>query len=619
MPATRLRPLALAIALALAALLGGCSVLKPKSDQEAAAARGEPPAEGPPRYDIEVEGPRELRGLVADNLDLARFRSVPAEQGLTDEELARLVAQAPEQARALLRTEGYFNAQVQATLEPAPVAGKLPRVVVRLNPGPRTLVDGVDVDVQGELRRRADAGERPAARLRERVRKDWPLKPGDPFRQDDWTGAKNMALAQLQADGYPAASWSRTQAAVRAREQTVSLTAQAESGPLFHLGGLRIEGVQRYGEQAIRNLADFHPGEPYSEKKLLDYQDRLRLSGLYEGAAVSINTDPALAAATPVTVRVREQREQNATLGLGYSSDTGPRFTLEHLHRRPFGLNWTARNNFEVGSQRKLWEWDLRSYAKERMWQNLVAGNVESLKVEDEDVLSARLRVGRTQSRNRLERQYYAEATHSRVDSPLGSVTSQALTGNADWTWRNVDSRLLPTRGQAVVLQTALGYSRSDEAESGPFGRLYTRLLAFRPFGNGWNARLRLDLGQVFARQAIGVPDPLLFRAGGEESVRGYAYRSLGPEVNGVVTSGRSLLTASAEVAHPISRRMPALWGAAFIDAGNAAERFSDLKPAVGVGVGLHYRSPVGPLRVDLAYGVDDARFRLHVSAGVTF
>lgn len=619
MPPTRPRPLALAIVLALAALLGGCSVLKPKSDQEAAAARGEPPAEGPPRYDIEVEGPRELRALVGDNLDLARFRTVPAEQGLTDEELSRLVAQAPEQARTLLRTEGYFNAQVQARLEPAPAEGKLPRVVVTVDPGPRTTVQSVAVDVQGELRRRADVGERPAQGLREKVQKDWPLQPGDPFRQDDWTAAKNGALTQLQANGYPAATWRETQAAIRSREQTAALTAQAESGPLFHLGGLRIEGVQRYGEQAIRNLADFRPGEPYTEQKLLEYQDRLRLSGLYEGAAVSMDTDPALAAAAPVTVRVREQREQNAILGLGYSSDTGPRFTLEHMHRRPFGQNWTARNNLSLGSQRKLWEWDLRSYAKPRMWQNLVAGNVEQLKVEDEDRLSARLRAGRTQDRNRLERLYYGEGTFSRVDSPLGRVTSQSLTANADWTWRDVDSRLLPTRGQAVILQTALGYARSDEAESGPFGRIYTRLLAFRPFGNGWSSRLRLDLGQVFARQAVGVPDPLLFRAGGEESVRGYAYRSLGPTVNGVVTSGRSLLTASAEIAHPISRRMPALLGAAFIDAGNAAERFSDIKPAVGVGVGLHYRSPVGPLRVDLAYGVDDARFRLHVTAGVSF
>ncbi|WP_157272302.1 autotransporter assembly complex protein TamA [Azohydromonas aeria] len=614
------RPFALVFTLALASLLGACSVLKPQGDAEAAAARGEPPAEGPPRYDIEVEAPRELRALVADNLDLARFRTVPAEEGLSDEELDRLVAAAPQQAQALLRTEGYFNARVEATREPAAAEGKLPRVVLRVEPGPRTTIASVDVDVQGDLAQRAEAGDPRAARLRERVQKDWGLRPGDPFTQGDWSGAKGTALATLHAEGYPAADWRETQARVRSLEQQADLIARADSGPRFQLGPVRIEGADRYGEDAIRNLADFEPGEVYTQRRLLEYQDRLRLSGLYEGASVTLDTDPAQAAAAPVSVRVREQRLQNATLGLGYSSDTGPRFTLEHMHRQPFGLNWTARNNFEIGNQRKLWEFDLRSYPKPRLWQNLVAGNVEQLKVNDEDRFSTRLRLGRSQDRNRLERQYYVEAQHSRVDSPLGRTEAQAVTGNADFTWRRVDNRLLPTQGYALILQSALGYARgSSEAESGPLGRLYTRMLYFRPFGDGWNARLRLDLGQVFAREAVGVPDPLLFRAGGEESVRGYDYRGLGPEVDGVVTSGRSLLTASAEVAHPISRRLPALWGAAFIDAGNAAERFSDLRPAVGVGVGLRYRSPVGPLNLDLAYGVDDRRFRLHVTAGVAF
>ena len=56
----------------------------------------------------------------------------------------------------------------------------------------------------------------------------------------------------------------------------------------------------------------------------------------------------------------------------------------------------------------------------------------------------------------------------------------------------------------------------------------------------------------------LGVPDTLLFRAGGDDSVRGYGYRTLGPEVSGVVTSGRTLLTGSAEIAHPISPKYPA-------------------------------------------------------------
>jgi translocation and assembly module TamA len=159
----------------------------------------------------------------------------------------------------------------------------------------------------------------------------------------------------------------------------------------------------------------------------------------------------------------------------------------------------------------------------------------------------------------------------------------------------------------------------SSTAENGPLARLYARLYHFRPFARGWHATYRVEAGQVFAREAVGVPDTLLFRAGGDESVRGYDYRSLGPLVNGAVTSGRALLTASAEVAHPILARLPQLWGAAFVDAGQAARRFSELSPVVGVGVGVRYRSPVGPLKFDVAYGVEDRQYRAHVSAGVAF
>jgi len=115
----------------------------------------------------------------------------------------------------------------------------------------------------------------------------------------------------------------------------------------------------------------------------------------------------------------------------------------------------------------------------------------------------------------------------------------------------------------------------------------------------------------------ISVPDTLLFRAGGDESVRGYDYRTLGPTKNGAVTSGRSLLTGTLEIARPIWLSRPAYWWAAFIDAGNAANSFGDLRPVLGYGVGLRWRSPVGPLRFDVAYGQEVQQVRLHVSVGI--
>ena len=123
----------------------------------------------------------------------------------------------------------------------------------------------------------------------------------------------------------------------------------------------------------------------------------------------------------------------------------------------------------------------------------------------------------------------------------------------------------------------------------------------------------------MFVHSRIAVPDTVLFRAGGDNSVRGYGYRTLGPRVNGVVVGGRVETTASVEVEHALTARLPSLFGALFVDAGNAADQWNDLRPVVGVGAGLHYRSPVGPLRLDVAYGVNEQRWRLHLSVGVTF
>ena len=101
--------------------------------------------------------------------------------------------------------------------------------------------------------------------------------------------------------------------------------------------------------------------------------------------------------------------------------------------------------------------------------------------------------------------------------------------------------------------------------------------------------------------------------------MRGYGYRTLGPMVNGAIVAGRVLATGSVEVEHPLTDRLPALLGALFVDAGNAADSWANFHPVFGYGAGLHYRSPVGPLRLDLAYGEAVHSFRVHISVGVTF
>ena len=611
--------LRLGLALAFLQTLAGCANLVFLAPKPVADAPATPEATNPDRavYEIDIAAPDDVRPLLKNFLDLSRFQNAPATEGINSAELDRLVAAAPGQARTLLETEGYFDARVVVTRTQGDKG--LPRLRVQVDVGPRTLVQSLTLDAAGPLQTAADDGEARAVEQLAALRRQWPLQPGEPFRQPAWSNAKNATLANLRAEGYPAADWKSTNAQVEAVAHTARLSLVADSGPLFKMGALKIEGLQRHDEDAVRRLATFNPGTPHSEKLLLDFQERLQKLGLFEGASVEIDPNPANAEAATVLVRVKELPLQQATIGAGYSATTGPRLTFEHTTRRVFDTPWIAKNKFELGPDQQLWQGDLTSHPLDGLYRNLLGGSAERLRSADELRTSWSARIGRTQDTPRIERLYYVEYVHTRLDNAAGNSNNEALSYNYHWVWRDVDSVLLPTRGSTYSAQGAVGYARSTTQDNGPFTRAYGRATWYQPLGASWYATVRAEAGQVFVADNIGVPDPLLFRAGGDESVRGYAYRTLGPLVNGAVSSGRVLFTGSAEVARPISVQRPALWWALFVDAGNAAFEWNELTPAVGYGVGLRWRSPVGPLRLDLAYGQEVHKARVHLSVGIAF
>jgi translocation and assembly module TamA len=605
-------------------LLGACALLPPGPAEPIPAPEPAPAApenissaSASVAYSLEVDAPRDLRTLLLTYLDLARFQGAAQADSITSAELTRLANAAPAQARSLLETEGYFNAQV--TIDRGETESGQPLLKMIVLPGPRSTIASVQLRTDGDLKKRAEAGEADALTLTRQLNDRWTLPPGEAFRQSAWNSAKNNALALLRAEGYPTASWGPTEAHVDAATQTVTLSGTIDSGPLFLLGELRIEGLQRYDGQAVRNIANFSPGTPYSERRLLDFQERLNKLRLFESVSVEIDPDPSRAAATPVLVRVRELSLQQATVGLGYSDKTRVRTTLEHRHRRPFGWNGQISNTFEIGTQKRSWEAELISDPTPRRYRNLIAPKVSREEVDDEITQSSRIRVGRSLDTERIERLIFGELLSSTLRNRAVDQTGHAISLNYNWVWRDVDNVVLPTEGLTSSIQVAVGYARSNFDNQGPFGRIYTRNTLYWPLGGSWYSQVRLEVGQIVASPNVGMPEDLLFRAGGDESVRGYTYRSLGPKVGDVVGSGRTLVTTSAEIAHPFTSRLPSLWWAAFIDAGNAAETIRDLSPVLGYGLGLRIRSPVGPLRIDLAYGQEDHKVRTHLSVGIAF
>ena len=608
-------------------LFSGCAALDP------ATATAPAP---PPQVVVQIEAPEALQKLLDTHLDLARLVRVASgdvNEPISESELRRLENATPAQARALLATEGYMDAQVRTQRDASEGTDTRPRVRVIAEPGVRTLVTGVTLQVSGPLGDEAAAGDNAALSLVDQWRGAWTLPAGQPFSNAAWRDAKNNALARLRGAGYAAATWQDTAADVDADSARATLALTAASGPRFHAGEMVIEGLEKQDAKSVRNLADFSTGAAITEQRLLDYQERIQRSGLFEGVSVTLDADPAQAAAATINVRVREAPLQQATFGIGVSANSGARVSVEHVHRRIGGLRATLRNKLEWGTKRTLYEGELASHAQAGLYRNLLGGAWESIESDTDRVYSARVRLGRAYETQRQERLWFVQVEQVRVrpfdTSTAASASTRtdttAATLNFHGTWRDLDSIVLPTRGTSFAFESGAGRVLSADAsgpvqpKSGPFARLHVRVQWWQPFGDRWYAQARLEAGQVFARDAVEVPETQRFRAGGDDSVRGYAWRSLTPQVGGVDVGGRVVATGSVEIAHPVSDKLPSVWWAAFVDAGRAAERWNGFTPAWGAGVGVRWRSPVGPLRADVAYGDEEHRWRLHFSVGIAF
>lgn len=606
-------------AAALCCVLGaaylGTSVCAQVVEPPAAAASG--PATG--GVQISVDAPADLKALLERHLDVVRLGRLVRED-VDDSEWSRLIDAAPAQVRSLLQTEGYFSPQVMLEREPRRATGETDIVRLRVQPGPRARVSRVTLEAQGELERDASAGATHARLALAQLRGAWDLPAGSPFRNDSWSDAKAAALSRLRTAGYANAAWDGSAAEVDLARNEVRLFLVVDSGPLFRYGSLLIEGLAAHDAHTVENLLAAQRNEPVTETMLLDFQDRLQKSGLFEGVNVTLDTDPSTAAQAQIVVRVKEAPLQVYTFGVGVSANNGPRASVEHLYRRVLGYAASSRVKVELGKKRQAWDAEVSTHPLDGLHRYLAGGAVERLQSDSDTVLSQRMRLGRTQDRSSVERLHFAEFERSLRTTQSGDRSdSVALSLNFHGAWRDLDSLLLPTRGVSLNIQVGAGRSRANTGVSGNFTRGYGRLTGYLPLGQSWYGQARLEVGQVFAPDQVAVPESQKWRAGGDESVRGYGYRTLGPLVGGVLGSGNAIATGSIEVARPFLARMPSLWGAVFVDVGGADNDVGTIHPSAGYGVGVRWRSPVGPLRLDYAWAHETKKGRLHFSVGIAF
>jgi translocation and assembly module TamA len=576
-------------------------------------------------YQVRVQAPGQLKPLLEENLDLMRWRG---HEGLDLSQLQHLVKVAPEQVKTLIATEGYYSPTVSAGLE---TGGATPVAHVIVDPGPPTLVGEVDIELQGFVP--FDKGSAPfdANALRQR----WTLPAGARFRQADWEAAKRGLVRSVMQSRFPRAQLVDSQATVDPDAHRANLKVVVDSGPEMRFGALRIEGLERYPPTVITNLNKIHPGDEYSEAALQALQGRLQDTGYFSGVEVSADMSAVLeerieqAAATPgqpatpgppatdnvlpVLVRVTENKKKNVSLGVGYSTNTGARAGVSYDDLNVFGKRMKSNLTYEQRRQNArvdfFWPTTPKGY------NDSFGGGYERKNVNGEITRTTSVSATRKWGSPLLERSLTLEAlTEQQTIDDLLTTRSKSVPLTYSITKRALDSLVLPTRGYVVSGQ--LGAAFLPVLTDERFVRAYGRFIHYRPLGAKGTLVLRGEAGVVASKDKAGVPATFLFRAGGDQSVRGYGYQQLGVPAGTAIIGGRYLLTGSAEYDYWF--KPP--WGAAvFYDVGNAADTWHDLKPKVGYGVGARWRSPVGPVGIDVAYGKAVHEVRLHFSLGFTF
>ena len=568
-----------------------------------AAAAGAQP-DGAVRYRVEVEAPDELKKVLQSGLTLVHWERDPQ---MSLEQLRRLTDDAVREAREAAATEGWFAARVSASIDESAE----PRIVrLRVEPGERTSVAEVEIRFRGPAT--LDAA---AKRNFRRVRQSWPLRRGEPFRQADWEAAKRVAVREMQSWRYAAASIAESRATIDPQSNRASLLVEIESGPPFRFGELRVSGTKRYPQGLVSNLSPIRPGDDYDRDKVLLYQRRLLETGYFASVQADIDPQPRLADAAPLRVSVIEASSQHFETGLSYNTDVGLRAETGYSNQDIFDSSWRFRSALKLDQKIQDLRLDFDSPPQPgARWYNFFTS------ARQQDIQNERTRefaVGMARNSG-FERTPTALllSWHLEEQRVLGEApdTRYAVYFGYRRTFRRTDDIVSPRNGYYGSVE--VGGTPGAPLASRAFLRGVASGSYFIALSRRDDFLLRAQAGAVASNSREGIPSTFLFRTGGDQTVRGYAFESLGIQQGDAIVGGRRLAVASAEY----TRWIGDSWGvAAFIDAGDAWDSGLAFDPALGYGFGARVRTPIGPIRADLAYGERVHGFRAHFSVGFNF
>ena len=547
---------------------------------------------------VDIEGlDREHEANVRAYLSIVQEKD---REGLTVSRVRLLHDSAPEEIQKALYPFGFFAPKIESELDVSE-SGFLAKY--RIDVGEQVLLGEVDFQITGE------------GATDPRISISFPLSKGDALDLVLYEQEKQSILYRITELGYLEAYYSAHEVKVDRDSYSARIKLHLETGMRFRFGEIRLE-QEILDPQFLARYLSFGTGDPYSHEQLLDLQSKLIDSEYFKLVEINSRRDQTEGDRIPVDVLLTPNKKNRYRVGLGFSTDTGPRLTLDWKRRR-------------FGRQGHRMRSELRLSAPET---TLSSEYIIPLERPTEDYISFGASLDHYDLESSKGNQALINASHSiRLDNgwrrtlsldylyedfEVGAQDDNARLLVPGITWSLVRSVGRDYVQEGKRLEFHIEGASESALSTATYLQLYTRDKFIHSLNDEWRILTRIELGTTWSDTLTELPPSKRFYAGGDNSVRGFGFEDLGPEdENGRVIGGRSLAVGSLELERSISGKWS---GALFVDAGNAFDPDFDSELAYGFGFGVRWRSPVGPLRFDLARGryVDEGTIRLHVVLG---
>ncbi|WP_457673318.1 autotransporter assembly complex protein TamA [Thiolapillus sp.] len=592
-----------------------CSSL-PAAEAASAASAGkeEPVSEtaqeqqtaGRGRIVVDIQGVEgELLQNIRAYLKIFRKRDDPA---VNDLWIRHLHEKAPEEIRKALQPFGYYNPVIEARLEQQEDGSW--KAIYRIDPGPETRIAHLDLKWLGE-----GAGE---AALQVAL-DDFPLKQGDVLDHQAYEKGKTALMELADSLGYPDVEARVARVTVDPEHNRASITLHLDTGKKYYIGDIRLHQDVLDEDFVWRYLVDVKSGDVYSQDNLQGLQRELIETGYFSLVEILPRFKEAREQKVPVDVKLEPAKRQRWSFGIGYDTDILFNLSTRWTHRR---LN---RRGHKADALLKLSQKEAR--LRGTYWipvkdpRTTKLGFTAELSSDygyDDDRVTLDLEAGYYFLWEKWISELFVQYKYEQFTSGAGDfITSNLLSIGGRAERSNFASGVYPRSGWYLWgdLRGSPGLVSSTD-----YLRAHLKTRLFFPLAENGRINLRAEAGSAAVGDFDKYPNSLRFFAGGDSSVRGWDWKDIGPEdVNGLVIGGRHVLTGTLEYDHRVAEQWVA---AAFVDAGNAFNDWPD-KFYYGAGAGVRWLSPVGSVRVDLAWPFnkdndEDTRLSdIHVHFGI--